>query len=148
MIPSGELSVGRQQAFEIFKRDYAENGKISAQKEKLKANFRSAKDLGEKVNSTRETINRLKAQIEHYRVSLAMSMGMSSSPNDEPPDETETLVRWGNHSFIRTFVRSFIPLFNQSINQPTKSALNGGNRLYVRSFIHPFIQSINQLNLL
>ena len=91
--PSGDLSVGRQQAFEMFKRDYGDNGKIAAQKEKLKANFRSAKDLGEKVNSSRETINRLKAQIEHYRVSLAMSMGMSTAPLDAPPDETETLIR-------------------------------------------------------
>ena len=77
----------------MFKRDYAENGKIVDQKEKLKANFRAAKELGEKVNASRETINRLKAQIEHYRVSLAMSMGMTSAPPDAPPDETETLIR-------------------------------------------------------
>lgn len=53
----GELSRGKQEAFEIFRRDYRENSKIEEHKCVLRDRYQEAKKLGEVVNSARVKIS-------------------------------------------------------------------------------------------
>uniref|UniRef100_A0A8C0GWG1 Kinesin-like protein KIF6/9 C-terminal domain-containing protein n=1 Tax=Chelonoidis abingdonii TaxID=106734 RepID=A0A8C0GWG1_CHEAB len=72
------MSLGRQEAFEIFKRDYVDSITIEDNKQLLKKRFAEAKSLGEKVNEVRNKIsnyktmfNRLKGlkiEIEHLQL--------------------------------------------------------------------------------
>ncbi|XP_053407299.1 kinesin-like protein KIF6 [Mercenaria mercenaria] len=87
----GDMSVGRQEAFEIFRRDYDHNDAIEENKQELKQRYAEAKSLGEKVNKSRQSINHLKSQIEHYRMNMAMQ-GLADSANLEP-DEQEMEMR-------------------------------------------------------
>ncbi|XP_059573024.1 kinesin-like protein KIF6 isoform X2 [Alligator mississippiensis] len=68
---SGEMSLGRQEAFEIFKRDYADNVTIEDNKQLLKQRFAEAKSLGEKVNEVRNKINHLKEEITQRHMQRA-----------------------------------------------------------------------------
>ena len=54
----GDLSMGRQEAFEIFRRDYEHNQTINDNKQLLKDRYAEAKSLGEKVNHTRTKISK------------------------------------------------------------------------------------------
>jgi kinesin family protein 6/9 len=54
------MSIGRQEAFEIFKRDYQGNEDIEEQKKFLKKSYVEAKLLGELINSTRNKLSMLK----------------------------------------------------------------------------------------
>jgi kinesin family protein 6/9 len=83
-----ELSKARQEAFEIFRRDYSLSDNLEKQKRELKAKYAEAKSLGEQVNASRLIINQLKSQIEKIRVSRAV-LGESS----EEPDEREEELR-------------------------------------------------------
>ena len=50
--------MGRQEAFEIFKRDYSGNQEIEEQKRYLKSNYAEAKLLlGEQINTTRTKLS-------------------------------------------------------------------------------------------
>ena len=51
------MSMGRQEAFEIFKRDYTGNSEIEEQKKYLKKSYAEAKTLGELINSTRSKLS-------------------------------------------------------------------------------------------
>uniref|UniRef100_A0A8C0K5V8 Kinesin-like protein n=1 Tax=Canis lupus dingo TaxID=286419 RepID=A0A8C0K5V8_CANLU len=51
-----EMSLGRQEAFEIFKRDHADSVTIEDNKQILKQRFSEAKALGESINETRSKI--------------------------------------------------------------------------------------------
>lgn len=53
----GDMSIGRQQAFEIFKRDYHENATIEKNKTELRQKYAEAKKLGEQVNKDRGVIS-------------------------------------------------------------------------------------------
>lgn len=57
-ITVGDMSVGRQEAFEIFRRDYYNNPTIEENKYNLKQRYAEAKSLGEKVNKTRQKISK------------------------------------------------------------------------------------------
>lgn len=81
----GELSMGRQEAFEIFRRDYDQNQSIEENKQVLKQRYAEAKTLGEIVNRARTTINKLKGSIEQHRVSRVMQ-GLVDPENPEPDD--------------------------------------------------------------
>ena len=87
----GEMSMGRQEAFEIFRRDYENNQHIDENKQTLKNRYAEAKVLGEKVNQSRTKINRLKSHIEQYRMSRVMQ-GLVN-PEDPEEDETEKQMR-------------------------------------------------------
>ncbi|XP_052275630.1 kinesin-like protein KIF6 isoform X2 [Dreissena polymorpha] len=87
----GDMSVGRQEAFELFRRDYEHNDSIEENKQVLKQRYAEAKTLGEKVNKVRHNINHLKSQIEHHRMAIAMK-GLSESQTLEP-DEEEVKLR-------------------------------------------------------
>ena len=56
----GEMSMGRQEAFEIFRRDYHNNQAIEDNKVLLKQKYAEAKSLGEKVNQARTKISMYK----------------------------------------------------------------------------------------
>ncbi|XP_069118141.1 kinesin-like protein KIF6 [Argopecten irradians] len=87
----GDMSKGRQEAFEIFRRDYPQKETIEQNKVHLKQHYAEAKSLGEKVNKTRKKINHLKGQIEQHRMQLAMQ-GLVD-PNNPEPDEEEQELR-------------------------------------------------------
>ena len=53
----GDMSVGRQEAFEIFRRDYEQNQTIDDNKVNLKQRYAEAKTLGEQVNQARVKIS-------------------------------------------------------------------------------------------
>lgn len=55
----GEMSVGRQEAFEIFRRDYEHNQTIEDNKAVLRQRYAEAKTLGEQVNNCRASISKL-----------------------------------------------------------------------------------------
>uniref|UniRef100_A0A452TG23 Kinesin-like protein n=1 Tax=Ursus maritimus TaxID=29073 RepID=A0A452TG23_URSMA len=53
-----EMSLGRQEAFEIFKRDHTDSVTIEDNKQILKQRFSEAKALGESINETRSKIGK------------------------------------------------------------------------------------------
>ena len=55
----GDMSIGRQEAFEIFRRDYEHNDSIEDNKQVLKERYAEAKSLGEVVNKSRAKISEL-----------------------------------------------------------------------------------------
>ncbi|KAJ8045198.1 Kinesin-like protein KIF6 [Holothuria leucospilota] len=86
----GDMSVGRQEAFDIFKRDYVHNDTIEEQKMNLKRKYTEAKALGKEVNESRQRINKLKSQIQHHRMQRAME-GMTDQ--DETEEEEELKIK-------------------------------------------------------
>ena len=52
------MSIGRQEAFEIFRRDYEHNQTIEDNKDSLKQRYAEAKSLGETVNKARARISK------------------------------------------------------------------------------------------
>ncbi|NXH68242.1 KIF6 protein, partial [Hydrobates tethys] len=77
----GKMSLGCQEAFEVFKQDRADSITIEDNKQLLKQRFTEAKCLGEKLNEVRNKINHLKGQITQrhiQRAALAVS-----SPSEE-----------------------------------------------------------------
>ncbi len=51
--------MGKQEAFEIFKRDYAGNVEVEEQKKFLKNSYAEAKLLGENINTTRNKLSKI-----------------------------------------------------------------------------------------
>nr|XP_056708773.1 kinesin-like protein KIF6 [Euleptes europaea] len=86
-----EMSLGRQEAFEIFKRDYADSITIEDNKQLLKQRFAEAKSLGEKVNEIRNRINRLKGEITQRHMQKAAQVVVSPQKMDEPDPVEEAL---------------------------------------------------------
>ncbi|PAA61917.1 hypothetical protein BOX15_Mlig027733g1, partial [Macrostomum lignano] len=80
-ILGGQLSLGRQEAFELFKRDYAGNPEIERHKQGLRDNYGLAKQLGASVNESRQAIERLKAGLERAR--LRRALGSESDSSEE-----------------------------------------------------------------
>ncbi|XP_077869176.1 LOW QUALITY PROTEIN: kinesin-like protein KIF6 [Saccoglossus kowalevskii] len=89
----GDMSIGRQEAFEIFRRDYAHNVTIDDNKHLLKQRYSEAKQYGQQVNESRLKINQLKSQIEHHRMQRAMQ-GLSNGEDSNEPDEVEQRLRF------------------------------------------------------
>lgn len=77
--PEGrDASAVRQEAFDLFMRDYADTTAVETHKKALKSKYAEAKALGEEVNSLRTAINQSKTQIEQLRVSRGVH-GLTSS---------------------------------------------------------------------
>ncbi|KAM5163296.1 kinesin-like protein KIF6 [Mantella aurantiaca] len=88
-----KMSLGRQEAFGIFKRDYPERVSIEDNKVLLKQRFAEAKSLGEEVNNVRNRINHLKGEVEKRRMQRA-ALGVSSSSDEQNAcDPTESELR-------------------------------------------------------
>ena len=54
----GQMSMGRQEAFDIFLRDYAYQQAINENKQVLKQRYKQAKALGEKLNTAKQKISK------------------------------------------------------------------------------------------
>ncbi|KAL3874319.1 hypothetical protein ACJMK2_037350 [Sinanodonta woodiana] len=106
----GDMSIGRQEAFEIFRRDYDHNDAIEENKQALKDRYASAKSLGEFVNRSRTQINHIKAKIEHHRMQMAMQ-GLVDNNNPEP-DEMEQQLRKEMEAEKSRYKESFNKLRN------------------------------------
>ncbi|KAJ1148073.1 hypothetical protein NDU88_000914 [Pleurodeles waltl] len=92
-IGAKEMSLGRQEAFEIFKRDYADSVTIEDNKQLLKQRFAEAKALGEKVNEARNKINQLKGEVEQRRMQKAALCVTGAATDVEEPDPVEEHLR-------------------------------------------------------
>uniref|UniRef100_A0A674IQI9 Kinesin-like protein n=1 Tax=Terrapene triunguis TaxID=2587831 RepID=A0A674IQI9_9SAUR len=125
----GEMSLGRQEAFEIFKRDYVDSVTIEDNKQLLKQRFAEAKSLGEKVNEVRNKIsnyktmfNRLKGlkiEIEHLQLLMekakvklqkdfevwwseeASNLQVSASHFISEADDFSKIVDQCNHTWLK-----------------------------------------------
>ncbi|XP_035879961.1 kinesin-like protein KIF6 isoform X3 [Phyllostomus discolor] len=88
-----EMSLGRQEAFEIFKRDHADSVTIEDNKQILKQRFSEAKALGENINEARSKIGHLKEEITQrhlQQVALGISENMAVPSG---PDRLEEKLR-------------------------------------------------------
>ncbi|XP_026551148.1 kinesin-like protein KIF6 [Pseudonaja textilis] len=83
-----EMSLGRQEAFEIFKRDYVDSITIEDNKQLLKQRFAEAKSLGQKVNDVRNQINHLKEEIiQRHMQKAAQALISPREMNQHDPVE-------------------------------------------------------------
>lgn len=88
-----EMSVGRKEAFETFRRDYPHNDTIEENKHTLKQRYAEAKRLGEQVNTSRQKINSIKGQIEQHRVRRSMQGFVNGTEGGEDVDPVEQKLR-------------------------------------------------------
>ncbi|XP_044867927.1 kinesin-like protein KIF6 isoform X2 [Mauremys mutica] len=104
-----EMSLGHQEAFEIFKRDYVDSVTIEDNKQLLKKRFAEAKSLGEKVNEVRNKINHLKGEITQRHMQRA-ALGVAS-PSEElnESDPVEESLR----AQIEEEKKSYKTMFNR-----------------------------------
>ncbi|XP_034164034.2 kinesin-like protein KIF6 isoform X1 [Pangasianodon hypophthalmus] len=86
-----ELSMGRQEAFEIFRSEHEDNITIEDNKVILKQRFAEAKELGEQVNQARSRVNELKKQLETRRMQMAAQGVIGNQPNTESDPVEERL---------------------------------------------------------
>uniref|UniRef100_W5NKR9 Kinesin-like protein n=1 Tax=Lepisosteus oculatus TaxID=7918 RepID=W5NKR9_LEPOC len=86
-----EMSLGRKEAFEIFRRDHEDRINIEDNKALLKQRFAEAKALGEQVNKARGRVNELKAQLEQRRTRRAAHgvTGGTADPAETDPVEEQ-----------------------------------------------------------
>uniref|UniRef100_A0A5F8HK65 Kinesin-like protein n=1 Tax=Monodelphis domestica TaxID=13616 RepID=A0A5F8HK65_MONDO len=85
-----EMSLGRQEAFEIFKRDHADSVTIEDNKQILKQRFSEAKALGENINEVRSKIGHLKEEINQrqmQRVALSVTENVVENQELDPVEE-------------------------------------------------------------
>nr|XP_032646079.1 kinesin-like protein KIF6 isoform X3 [Chelonoidis abingdonii] len=105
----GEMSLGRQEAFEIFKRDYVDSITIEDNKQLLKKRFAEAKSLGEKVNEVRNKINYLKGEITQRHMQRAVLGVASPSAELNESDPVEERLR----AQIEEEKKSYKTMFNR-----------------------------------
>ncbi|XP_076771494.1 kinesin-like protein KIF6 isoform X4 [Arvicanthis niloticus] len=87
-----EMSLGRQEAFEIFKRDHADSVTIEDNKQILKQRFSEAKALGESINEARSKIGQLKETIsQRHLQQVAIGISENMVPPNTPDPQEEKL---------------------------------------------------------
>ncbi|NP_796026.2 kinesin-like protein KIF6 [Mus musculus] len=87
-----EMSLGRQEAFEIFKRDHADSVTIEDNKQVLKQRFSEAKALGESINEARSKIGQLKDAInQRHLQQVALGISENTVPASTPDPQEEKL---------------------------------------------------------
>ncbi|KAL6031533.1 hypothetical protein STEG23_017468, partial [Scotinomys teguina] len=91
-----EMCLGRQEAFEIFKRDHADSVIIDDNKQILKQRFSEAKALGESINETRNKIGQLKDAITQRHLQQ-VALGHLFSLRD---DKQCVQGMWGKHDGV------------------------------------------------
>ncbi|XP_058162660.1 kinesin-like protein KIF6 [Dasypus novemcinctus] len=88
-----EMSLGRQEAFEIFKRDHADSVTIEDNKQILKQRYSEAKALGESINEARSKIGHLKEEITQRHMQQ-VAIGISENTAvPSVPDMLEEKLR-------------------------------------------------------
>ncbi|KAM4625912.1 kinesin-like protein KIF6 [Polymixia lowei] len=88
-----QLSIGKQEAFEIFKRDHEDCLTIEDNKALLKQRFAEAKALGEQVNEARNRVNDLKKQLEMRRIQRAAHGVTGNHTEEKEADPVEEDLR-------------------------------------------------------
>ncbi|NWZ91467.1 KIF6 protein, partial [Nesospiza acunhae] len=89
---TGGMSLGCQEAFEIFKQDHADSITIEDNKQLLKQRFDEAKCLGEKLNEVRNKINHLKGKIIQRQIQRA-ALGVLNPSEELTFDPVEENLR-------------------------------------------------------
>ncbi|XP_009473367.1 PREDICTED: kinesin-like protein KIF6 [Nipponia nippon] len=105
----GKMSLGCQEAFEVFKQDYADSITIEDSKQLLKQRFTEAKCLGEKLNQVRNKINHLKGEITQRHIQRAALAVSSPSENLNTLDPVEEKLR----TQIEEEKKSYKTMFNR-----------------------------------
>ncbi|GFR60857.1 kinesin-like protein, partial [Elysia marginata] len=88
----GNMSLGRQEAFDIFMRDYRDRKKIDSNKETLKQRYSEAKALGQRLNKSKQKMSHLKnslAQVTMSKQYEMESMGVADGMEGESQIEQE-----------------------------------------------------------
>ncbi|TSM77407.1 Kinesin-like protein KIF6 [Bagarius yarrelli] len=86
-----ELSMGRQEAFEVFRSEHEDNITIEDNKVILKQRVAEAKELGKQINQARSKVNELKKRLETRRMQLAAQDVMGNQPRTESDPVEERL---------------------------------------------------------
>ncbi|XP_030643230.1 kinesin-like protein KIF6 [Chanos chanos] len=102
-----ELSIGQQEAFEIFQKDHESRLIIEDNKAILKQRFGEAKALGEQVNQARSKINELKKQLEMRRMQIAAQGMMRDEVNSEELDPVEESLRSQIQEEKKNYIATF-----------------------------------------
>ncbi|KAJ8401237.1 hypothetical protein AAFF_G00388190 [Aldrovandia affinis] len=90
--PGPELSVGRQEAFEMFRKEHEDSLVIEDNKILLKQRIAGAKALGEQVNEARSRVNELKRQLEQRRMQTAAHRVTEGTTEPMEPDPVEERI--------------------------------------------------------
>ncbi|XP_051852845.1 kinesin-like protein KIF6 isoform X4 [Antechinus flavipes] len=88
-----EMSLGRQEAFEIFKQDHADNVTIEDNKQVLRQRFSEAKALGESINEVRSKIGHLKEEINQRQIQRVALSITDNAIGDQELDPVEEKLR-------------------------------------------------------
>ncbi|NXO93581.1 KIF6 protein, partial [Certhia brachydactyla] len=102
----GKMSLGCQEAFEVFKRDHADSITIEDNKQLLKQRFDEAKYLGGKLNEVRNKINHLKGKIiqrQIQRAALAVSNPAEELTFDPVEDNLRMQIEEEKKSYKRVY---------------------------------------------
>ncbi|XP_043088719.1 kinesin-like protein KIF6 [Puntigrus tetrazona] len=86
-----KLSVGQQEAFEIFLRDHEDRLLIENNRAVLQQRFVEAKTLGEQVNQIRIRVNELKSQLKIRRKQIA-AQGLTENQTASESDYVEERI--------------------------------------------------------
>ncbi|XP_049689686.1 kinesin-like protein KIF6 [Accipiter gentilis] len=105
----GKMSLGCQEAFEVFRQDHADSITIEDNKQLLKQKFAEAKCLGEKLNEVRIKINHLKGEITQRHVQRAALAVSSPSEELNTLDPVEEKLR----TQIEEEKKSYKAMFNR-----------------------------------
>jgi kinesin family protein 6/9 len=89
----GTMSLGRQEAYDIFCRDYEHTASIKSNKLHLKQLTVEAKQLGQQLAQSRSTINNLKGLMKQQQASLAASGFVDLEKRELTAEEIETKQR-------------------------------------------------------
>ncbi|XP_020855130.1 kinesin-like protein KIF6 isoform X2 [Phascolarctos cinereus] len=88
-----EMSLGRQEAFEIFKQDHADSITIEDNKQILRQRFSEAKALGESINEVRSKIGHLKEEINQRQMQRVALSITDNAVGDQELDPVEEKLR-------------------------------------------------------
>ncbi|XP_050989241.1 kinesin-like protein KIF6 isoform X2 [Labeo rohita] len=86
-----ELSVGQQEAFEVFLRDHEDRLSAENNRAVLQQRFVEAKTLGEQVNQIRIRVNELKTHLKIRRKQMA-AQGLTGNQTASEPDFVEDRI--------------------------------------------------------
>ncbi|CAF1655282.1 unnamed protein product [Rotaria magnacalcarata] len=99
------MSAGRQEAFDHFRRDNQLNKKLEEHKRILKQRYTEAKTLGEEVNQCRNRINHMKGQYEQMHLRLAAQLTQDEIEKHRGLNELRTTMEQEQIKYRECFNR-------------------------------------------
>ncbi|CAF3338715.1 unnamed protein product [Rotaria sp. Silwood1] len=99
------MSAGRQEAFDHFRRDNPLNQKLEEHKRILKQRYTEAKTLGEEINQCRNRINHMKGQYEQMHLRLAAQLTQDEIENHRGLNELRTTMEQEQIKYRECFNR-------------------------------------------